>query len=190
LWHLCFGNWKMLHYTRFFKRVLIVYNIWGNSSFKRKYLSHSLVSHINGRTQIEVVWEQNAEKIFGPKREKVTEDGTKLHNEKICHLYSSPYIIRMVKWRSKRWLGHISCSTAPWPVHVCLQLLRHLNIRWLFIILNRFFRIPPWCVIHLICDLQLVQHTRGQIPALTYYCILHNSCPLSWLMYFKYSYIV
>jgi hypothetical protein len=36
-------------------------------------------------------------RIFGPKRDKVTGDWRKLHNEELHNLYSSPDIIRQVK---------------------------------------------------------------------------------------------
>jgi hypothetical protein len=36
-------------------------------------------------------------RIFGPKRDKVTGDWRKLHNEELHNLYSSPNIIRMIK---------------------------------------------------------------------------------------------
>jgi hypothetical protein len=39
-------------------------------------------------------------RIFGPRRDDVTEDWRKLHNEELHNLYSSPNIIRMIK--SKR----------------------------------------------------------------------------------------
>jgi hypothetical protein len=47
-------------------------------------------------------------KIFGPKRE---EDGSwrKLHNYELHNLYSSPNIVRVIKSRSIRWVGHVSC---------------------------------------------------------------------------------
>jgi hypothetical protein len=35
-------------------------------------------------------------KTFGPKRNKVTGDWRKLHNEELHNLYSSPNIIRMI----------------------------------------------------------------------------------------------
>jgi hypothetical protein len=38
-------------------------------------------------------------RIFGPKREEVTEDWRKLHNEELHNLYSSPNIIRMMRSR-------------------------------------------------------------------------------------------
>jgi hypothetical protein len=40
--------------------------------------------------------------IFRPKRDEVTRDGKKLHNEELHNLYSSPNIIRMIKSRRMR----------------------------------------------------------------------------------------
>jgi hypothetical protein len=36
-------------------------------------------------------------RIFGPKRDEVTEDWRKIHNEEINDLYSPPNIIRVIK---------------------------------------------------------------------------------------------
>jgi hypothetical protein len=44
-------------------------------------------------------------RIFGPKRDELTGDWRKLHNEELCNLYSSPNIIRMIKSRRMRWAG-------------------------------------------------------------------------------------
>jgi hypothetical protein len=42
-------------------------------------------------------------KIFGPKRDEVTAEWRKLHNEELRDLYPSPSIIRIIKWRRMRW---------------------------------------------------------------------------------------
>jgi hypothetical protein len=47
-------------------------------------------------------------RIFGPKRDEVTGDRKKLHNEELHNLYSSPNIIRMMKTRRMRWAGHVA----------------------------------------------------------------------------------
>jgi hypothetical protein len=47
-------------------------------------------------------------RIFGPKRDEVTGEGRKRHNEKLSHLYSSPNIFRMIKSRRMRWAGHVA----------------------------------------------------------------------------------
>jgi hypothetical protein len=46
-------------------------------------------------------------RIFGPKRNEVTGEWRKLHNEELYNLYSSPGIIRKVKSRRMRWAGHV-----------------------------------------------------------------------------------
>jgi hypothetical protein len=43
---------------------------------------------------------------FGPKRDEVTGDWRKVHNEELHNLYSSPSIIRVNKSRRLRWVGH------------------------------------------------------------------------------------
>jgi hypothetical protein len=47
-------------------------------------------------------------RIFGPKRDELTGDWRKLHNEELRNLYSSPNIIRMIKSRIMRWAGHVA----------------------------------------------------------------------------------
>jgi hypothetical protein len=47
-------------------------------------------------------------RIFGPKRDEVTGEWRKLHNEELRDLYSSPSIIRIIKCRRMRWVGHIA----------------------------------------------------------------------------------
>jgi hypothetical protein len=46
--------------------------------------------------------------IFGPRRDEVTGEWRKLHNEELHNLYSSPDIIRQVKSRRMRWAGHVA----------------------------------------------------------------------------------
>jgi hypothetical protein len=48
-------------------------------------------------------------KIFGPKREEVTGEQRKLHNEELNYVSSSPNIVRVVKSRRIRWAGHVAC---------------------------------------------------------------------------------
>jgi hypothetical protein len=47
-------------------------------------------------------------RIFGSKRDEVTEEWRKLHNEKLNNLYSSPNILRVIKSRRMRWTGHVA----------------------------------------------------------------------------------
>jgi len=48
-------------------------------------------------------------RIFGPKRDEVTGEWRKLHNEELTHLSSSANIVRVIKSRKMRWAGHVAC---------------------------------------------------------------------------------
>ena len=47
-------------------------------------------------------------KVFEPKRDEVTGEWRKLHNEELNDLYSLPNIVRVVKSRRMRWAGHVA----------------------------------------------------------------------------------
>ena len=47
-------------------------------------------------------------RIFGPKRDEITEEWRKLHNEELNDLYSSPNIVRVITSRRMRWAGHVA----------------------------------------------------------------------------------
>ena len=47
--------------------------------------------------------------IFGPKRDEVTREWRKLHNEELNDLYCSPNISRVIKFRRIGWAGHVAC---------------------------------------------------------------------------------
>ena len=47
-------------------------------------------------------------RIFGPRREEVTGEWRKVHNEELNDLYSSPNIVWVIKSRRVRWAGHVA----------------------------------------------------------------------------------
>jgi hypothetical protein len=47
-------------------------------------------------------------RIFGPKRDEVTGELIKLHNEELHDLYSSLNILRVIKSIRVRWAGHVA----------------------------------------------------------------------------------
>ena len=47
-------------------------------------------------------------RVFGPKRDEVTGEWRKLHNEELSDLYSLPNIVRVVKSRRMRLAGHVA----------------------------------------------------------------------------------
>jgi hypothetical protein len=54
------------------------------------------------------VFDNRVLRIFGSKRDEVTGEWRKLHNEELHDLYSSPSIIRIIKSRMMRWAGHVA----------------------------------------------------------------------------------
>jgi hypothetical protein len=47
-------------------------------------------------------------RVFGPKRDDVTEEWRQLHNEELNYLYSSRNIVQVIKSRRMRWAGHVA----------------------------------------------------------------------------------
>jgi len=47
-------------------------------------------------------------RIFGPRRDEVTGEWRRLHNDELNDLYSSPNIVRVIKSRRMRWAGHVA----------------------------------------------------------------------------------
>jgi hypothetical protein len=47
-------------------------------------------------------------RIFGPKRDEVSVEWRKLHDEELYDMYSSADSIRVVRLRRMRWTGHVT----------------------------------------------------------------------------------
>jgi len=54
-------------------------------------------------------FENRVLRLFGPKRDEVTGEWRKLHNDELDDLYSAPNIVRIIKLRRMRWAGHVAC---------------------------------------------------------------------------------
>jgi len=47
-------------------------------------------------------------RIFGPRRDEVTGEWRRLHNQELNDLYFSPNIVRVIKSRIMRWAGNVA----------------------------------------------------------------------------------
>ena len=54
------------------------------------------------------VFENMVLRIFGPRRDEVTREWRRLHNEEVNDLYCSPNIVRVIKSRRMRWAEHVA----------------------------------------------------------------------------------
>ena len=59
-------------------------------------------------------------RVFGPKRDEVTGEWIKLHNEELMDIYSLPNIVRLVKSRRMRWAGYVARMGEGRGVHSVL----------------------------------------------------------------------
>jgi hypothetical protein len=85
-------------------------------------------------------------RVFGPRRDEVTGEWRKLHNEELNDLYSLPNIVRVVKSRRMRWAGNVArMGKREWCTGCWWGNLRERG-RWVYpdvdgrIILRRMFR--------------------------------------------------
>jgi len=54
------------------------------------------------------VFENMVLTIVGPRRDEVTGEWSRLHNDELNDLYSSPNIVRVIKSRRMIWAGHVA----------------------------------------------------------------------------------
>jgi hypothetical protein len=65
-------------------------------------------SHLRVERRLRVLENRVLRRILEPKRDEVTGEWEKLHNEELNDLYPSPNIIRVNKSRRMRWVGHVA----------------------------------------------------------------------------------
>jgi hypothetical protein len=55
-----------------------------------------------------MIYDRVHRRLFGPERNEVTGGWRKMHNEELSNFYSSLNIIKTIKSRRTRWVGHVS----------------------------------------------------------------------------------
>jgi len=63
---------------------------------------------LRGERKLRVFENMVLRRIFGSRRDEVTGEWRRLHNEELNGLYCSPNIVRVIKSRRKRWAGHVA----------------------------------------------------------------------------------
>jgi len=66
-----------------------------------------LIIDIAGGKKLRVFENMVLRRIFGPRRDEVTGEWRRLHNDELNDLYTSPNIVRVIKSRRIRWAGYL-----------------------------------------------------------------------------------
>ena len=67
-----------------------------------------MVAHIEGGAWLRDFENRVLKRILGPKRDEVTWEWRRLHNDELNDLYSSPNMIWVIKLRRMRLMGHVA----------------------------------------------------------------------------------
>jgi hypothetical protein len=92
----------------FLYRLSIVYILQDCNSSLVLYEHETWSLTLREELRLRVFENRVLRKIFGPKRDEVTREWRKLHNEELRDLYSSPIRIIIIMSRRMRWAGKVS----------------------------------------------------------------------------------
>ena len=96
---------------------MILFNIkW---FYAQDYISNASQNHLADPTfltatlrillcRVTVIKYTALRRIFGPRKDEVTGEWRRLHNEELNDLYSSPNTVQVIKSRRMRWAGHVA----------------------------------------------------------------------------------
>jgi len=68
----------------------------------------NFVTRVYNNGKLRVFKNRVLRRIFGPRRDEVTGEWRRSHNEELNDLYSAPNIVRVIKSRRMRWDGHVA----------------------------------------------------------------------------------
>jgi hypothetical protein len=79
-------------------------------AYKMSVVLYGCETSLREERRLRLFENRTLRRVFEPKRDEVTGEWRKLHNEELNNLYSLPNIVRVVKPRRMRWAGHVACG--------------------------------------------------------------------------------
>jgi len=88
--------------------VLVIYVLYIYVIYKCMYGCGTWSFTLTEERRLRVFENRALRRVFGPKRDEVTGEWRKLHNEELNDLYCSPNISRVITSRRMRWAGNVA----------------------------------------------------------------------------------
>jgi hypothetical protein len=85
--------------VKVYRKIIVAIVLYGCETWSRTLREEHILRVFENRV---------LRRIFGPKRDEVTVEWRKLHSGELHNLYLLPDIIRQIKSRRMRWVGHVA----------------------------------------------------------------------------------
>jgi len=105
---LCFGSASKNLKIKIYRTIILPVVLYGCETWSLTFREEHRLRVFENRV---------LRRVFGPKRDEVTGEWRKLHNEELGDVYSLSNIVRVVKSRRMRWAGHVACMGERRGVH-------------------------------------------------------------------------
>ena len=83
-------------------------NWHSHETYRRAYFGTTCAMDLREEHRLRVFQNRVLRRIFGPKRDEITGEWRKLHNEEFNDLFSSPNVVRVIRSRRMGWDGHVA----------------------------------------------------------------------------------